>query len=766
MKKKLIFQIFICLSFMIPLKNMGQDISSIVIGVDTLNGGSLGSIYALNEKIVPLATAKYLNYSIATEYKNGRVIAIGHDGALVNESMAKYDQLQFMLNSIKWLNKTNKKTILVKNGWASISNMSTFLNKLKVDGYTVSTLEDNSNLTNVGIIIFGNDWNGNVPYNAAFITKIDDFVKNGGGVLMAGLGWSFGDLNSYAMNSIGAIFGFRFGGDLMYVPYVTDFYSASNKPLTTMSALNNLKTISAEYSTNLPVTLQNNETIKTSFTLSNNYLKGVLDYLPDDSNLRDSIYDCYTYLISNYPMYQKGKAYNTTIETAMAWNRERMQENLHGAKELTNKIIGEIGTTLALTGDYLYIWRNHHVLLNDNSKLSVAQLKFTKEILDAIPSKMYDLGRISFSDYIGSANMLVLDNKYKGVNSFSYPIGAVPQNQFPADISDGTTAVFCSALAHEVNHNVNSYYISGNENLRKRQEQLISQAGTIAGNYLRSEYTMASEPFFVSNPQEFFASMSNQWFTNSKKVLELALSRFDRKYLEPINQFLFYADVYSLNSDSTIFYLNDLNANFSSRKIPIKRDSKNHINSIKIDNNIYSFNLDDLGNVLEYSKNISINDTVMYYVSSPEFEAVSPKTIFEGSQIIKTQSGEDSIINHYSKFVYNPTFFSDTTFVSVTDTLIIDITLTGIASPYNTNTIKIYPNPAHSFIIINTGNYNSMSDYTIRVQNILGKQVYKTLTNQPEFQIDVKSFGGYGTYIVEVKDNSNNIIATRKIVLN
>jgi hypothetical protein len=120
-------------------------------------------------------------------------------------------------------------------------------------------------------------------------------------------------------------------------------------------------------------------------------------------------------------------------------------------------------------------------------------------------------------------------------------------------------------------------------------------------NYLRNGNTTGLLDFFVNAPQEFFASISNQWFTNSEKVLELGLVRYDKKYFEPLNQFLFYTDVYSLESDSTIFYSNDINGNISSKKIPITRDIKGHVNSIKINNKIYNFVLDSYGNVTGYS---------------------------------------------------------------------------------------------------------------------------------------------------------------------
>jgi N-acetyl-anhydromuramyl-L-alanine amidase AmpD len=108
---------------------------------------------------------------------------------MVNSSMVKYDQLTFFVNALKWLNST-KKSILIKNGWASEGNMSILISKLKSEGYTVQSTSKKitaSDLINIGIVIFGNDWNNNQPYTQEEIRTIQEFAQNGGGVLIGGL---------------------------------------------------------------------------------------------------------------------------------------------------------------------------------------------------------------------------------------------------------------------------------------------------------------------------------------------------------------------------------------------------------------------------------------------------------------------------------------------------------------------------------------------------------------------------------------------------
>ncbi len=153
-----------------------------------------------------------------------------------------------------------------------------------------------------------------------------------------------------------------------------------------------------------------------------------------------------------------------------------------------------------------------------------------------------------------------------------------------------------------------------------------------------------------------------------------------------------------------------------------------------------------------------------YYVSDLSFENISPKSyLINVENLVTTIGGCDSIVNHYDKYTFNPNYCTDT--ITVTDTLIINVTLTGINPPNNLNTIKVYPNPAIDYVIINTGNYELMADYQIVIENSLGQTVYQTQTNQSEFQIDVNQFGGYGLYYVKIIDNLGNVIVTRKLIL-
>ena len=89
-----------------------------------------------------------------------------------------------------------------------------------------------------------------------------------------------------------------------------------------------------------------------------------------------------------------------------------------------------------------------------------------------------------------------------------------------------------------------------------------------------------------------------------------------------------------------------------------------------------------------------------------------------------------------------------------------------IAPPHNINTIKVYPNPANDIVIIDNGNYANMSNYTLKIVNSLGQDVFNSLITIPQFQIPVNTLGTTGLYFIQILDPSSQIIDTRKLILN
>jgi len=201
---------------------------------------------------------------------------------------------------------------------------------------------------------------------------------------------------------------------------------------------------------------------------------------------------------------------------------------------------------------------------------------------------------------------------------------------------------------------------------------------------------------------------------------------------------------------------------------------------------------------------LMVNDTTTYYVSSADFMSESPKVIFDSSENLFTEIGScDSTVNHYSSYIYNSNVCTETIYdtiaindtvvfndtiteykyvtvydtivsydtveiynsISVTDTLIIDVIITGLNISNKINKISIYPNPAKDYVIINTGDYSQMSSFKLEIINPLGQAVFKNSIDQQEFIIDVSSLGGYGIYIVKIYNSIGETIESKKIII-
>jgi hypothetical protein len=103
--------------------------------------------------------------------------------------------------------------------------------------------------------------------------------------------------------------------------------------------------------------------------------------------------------------------------------------------------------------------------------------------------------------------------------------------------------------------------------------------------------------------------------------------------------------------------------------------------------------------------------------------------------------------------------------ITVTDTLLINMGITGFNPVSYNNTIKIFPNPSNDHITINYGNFSSMSGYQLKIENSLGQQVFQTNISQQSDYLNLTTWGGNGLYFVRIIDPQQNTIDIRKIVL-
>lgn len=106
----------------------------------------------------------------------------------------------------------------------------------------------------------------------------------------------------------------------------------------------------------------------------------------------------------------------------------------------------------------------------------------------------------------------------------------------------------------------------------------------------------------------------------------------------------------------------------------------------------------------------------------------------------------------------------DTTHVTVTDTLFI-VVKTGLTAPNDFNTLMVYPNPAKTYLVINTGNYANLPNHLIKISNTLGQTVFSTGINQQLYNLNLSTWTGSGTYFLQIIDNIGAVVAVKEIVL-
>ncbi|HMG15617.1 MAG TPA: LamG domain-containing protein [Saprospiraceae bacterium] len=103
--------------------------------------------------------------------------------------------------------------------------------------------------------------------------------------------------------------------------------------------------------------------------------------------------------------------------------------------------------------------------------------------------------------------------------------------------------------------------------------------------------------------------------------------------------------------------------------------------------------------------------------------------------------------------------------ITVTDTLIINANLTSF-NPINYKiNIKVYPNPTLDHLIIDCGNIIDISGYSFKISNTSGIEVFQSLIDKSQFDLNMNNWTGKGLYLLYLYDAKSQIIDIKKIVL-
>ena len=250
---------------------------------------------------------------------------------------------------------------------------------------------------------------------------------------------------------------------------------------------------------------------------------------------------------------------------------------------------------LELTGRYGDIFDAFGVLVLDNQGLDAPQLDVVYDFLAAMPSAYANRTMLMVMEH-WRGNRVVPHSLDGGVNIFGVGVGAQPGQPFPADFGGPMSDTFTEVLAHEWIHIVAAIDVEGDATWAARVPFLIDRAGRDRENYLRS---MIPDGYFVENPQEFLASIGNQWFTDSEHTLRLGRARYLAGRPEPLHQALFFADIMAQGGDETRFYRHDLSGVIEMDPIDLERDTLGFIAAIAVGDSVHHFRRDAEGLVLD-----------------------------------------------------------------------------------------------------------------------------------------------------------------------
>jgi hypothetical protein len=579
----------------------------------------------LNDSFVPVVSGDENTSTVpsvlvgASSFGSGRLIVVGNDGFLTNPVYGLFDNTKFGDSVFDWLDLSGSKKILLSVGHSENFmeyNSADLRNHLASRGYTVtvySGLLDQSLLSGQGVLIVGN---ANSNLSGSEISAIKHFVENGGSLLMTGLGWSrasyFSDpaLENYPMNALGKEFGVKWTTGFISSPTnnydgqpVFHLFYPYAENWSMDKAFWYLNKTTMELGSDLPNALENNASLRSEYSKAHIYLATLSTELPHDSIKRGEIFDFYVNFIKTYPLlFRKNLSYDSSYLT-MRYLRERSYSSLVLSQALGDGLTSDekvqAAEAVGLYGGYFDLWNNFSIMLLDNNQLDERQQEVISDYYSLLPP-IHDTHVLSVFGFIGwhspvpQIPILSTDGA-TSINIGTDKVGKVTdQNQFPP--SDRLLVdLFCTELVHESNHLVDTYLSRNRPGFSLRKSELISRAGDNHLNYLKSYFV--SDGNFPSNPGEFFAAISQQYFADSGYTLRYAIRLFNQSYTEPINQFLLFADAYSTETNQTYFYTTDLNGNMQRQIIPLTRNKDRYINGLVYNGSSYLFDLDSGGYV-------------------------------------------------------------------------------------------------------------------------------------------------------------------------
>ncbi len=89
----------------------------------------------------------------------------------------------------------------------------------------------------------------------------------------------------------------------------------------------------------------------------------------------------------------------------------------------------------------------------------------------------------------------------------------------------------------------------------------------------------------------------------------------------------------------------------------------------------------------------------------------------------------------------------------------------GLSNDFSNSSFNIYPNPTNDILIIELTQSETVIGFSMQVINVLGQSVFNITSKQKRVILNTNDWGAKGTYFIQLKTFSEEIIGTQKIIV-
>lgn len=182
--------------------NATQDRAQLVAGVNEIiaPGALPGGIAVWGKDAFPVLVAKdgkaRLCLAAAAKYGRGRVVALSHGGFFGKEALARPDNAAFAKNLVSWVGtgKPSGNTLVVEGVADAFQPGSEAVETISRPQLVERVTRDKNALKGVRVLVLGQDALAGENADAA-IKAVQEYVRDGGGLLIAGPAWGWMQMN-------------------------------------------------------------------------------------------------------------------------------------------------------------------------------------------------------------------------------------------------------------------------------------------------------------------------------------------------------------------------------------------------------------------------------------------------------------------------------------------------------------------------------------------------------------------------------------------